>query len=303
MPDGPPWPRELETAVEVATEYLWRKTAGRYGLCWELIRPCPAPVGQQEPRAGLAWPDPNGAPSASQWGTGYSAGFGGSWQRSYGMGGPGEGSGGGWFGTCGCGGPCGCGAQPEIVLPGPIWQDMSRDYPHGRQYTVDLFVDGTRLHDSWFRVLDGGFIVPTGGWFLPTFQDLSRPAIPEPGWGPEWMHGTWGIRYWRGLPVPSGGIQAVTNLACEMWKACGGWGECRLPKGMIDSVEREGISYKLVDPEQDMLANLPMEAGWVASVNPYNIKEQSYVVSPDLPRYHAESRRSRVWNPIGRGWR
>lgn len=214
----------------------------------------------------------------------------------------GYGIGAGWTGTCGCGTGCACGPAPEIQLPGPIWQDLSRDYPHGRQYTVDVFVDGRRVNDSWFRVLDGGYLVPVS-WSFPWSQDLSRPAIPEPGYGPEDLGGTWGIRYWRGLPVPSGGILAVTNLACEIWKACAGWGTCRLPRGLVDSVEREGISYKLVDPENDMLANLPMEAGWVSSVNPYGIREQAYVVSPDLPRYHGESRRSRVWNPIGRGWR
>jgi hypothetical protein len=180
---------------------------------------------------------------------------------------------------------------------------MSRDYPNGRQYTVDVFVDGERIPDHLFRVLDGGYIVPLGGVF-PWTQDLSRPAIPEPGFGPFDLVGTWGIRYWRGLPVPAGGIQAATNLSCEIWKACEGWGsECKLPRGLVDQVEREGITYKLVDPENDMLSNMPAEAGWVASVNPNDLKEQAYVVSPDLPRFHGETRRSRVWNPIGRGWR
>lgn len=299
LSDGPPWPREMERAVEIATEYLWRQTAGRYGLCWEMIRPCPAPGPEVAPRGGLAWPDPHGtAPTPSRWGAAGGIGpFGG---HGPGVRGTPYGDD-GWYGLCGCGGSCGCGPR-EMQLPGPVWQDLSRDYPHGRQYTLDVFVDGERVEDHWFRVLDNGYIVPVS-WMWPRYQDLSRPAIPEPGYGPLNLVGTWGIRYWRGLPVPAAGINAVTTLACEIWKACSGWGaDCKLPQG-VQSVQREGIQYTLVDPNQDLLVNMPDISAWVASVNPNNLKEQAYVISPDLPRYHGESRRSRLWNPPGRGWR
>jgi hypothetical protein len=43
----PGWPEDPEEwddqhvlAVEIATDILWRLTAGRFGLCPELIRPC-----------------------------------------------------------------------------------------------------------------------------------------------------------------------------------------------------------------------------------------------------------------------
>lgn len=299
--NGPPWPRELERAVEIATEYLWRKTAGRFGLCWEMIRPCPAPGPEHAPRGGIAWPDPNGtAPGAASWGTG--GGLGPFPSSAWSPAASGTRSGGGWYGTCGCAGGCGCGPSDEIQLPGPVWQDLSRDYPNGRGYTIDVFIDGARVHDSRFRVFDGGYIVPVGMDF-PWSQDLTRPAIPEPGFSPHQLEGTWGIRYWRGLPIPAAGIHAVSNLACEIWKACAGvGGECKLPRGVKD-VDREGISYTLVDPESDLLVNMPDVSAWVKSVNPYGIKEQSYVLSPDLPRYHGESRRSGLWGPVGRGWR
>lgn len=189
-----------------------------------------------------------------------------------------------------------------MQLPGPVWQDLSRDYPHGRAYTVDLFLDGVRMPDESFRILDGGFIVPVGGWDWPHYQDLSRPAIPEPEADPYDLVGTWGIRYWRGLPIPAAGVYAVSALSCELWKACGGFGECKLPRGVQD-IQREGISYTLMDQNSDVLANMPEINGWVQTVNPYNIKEQSYVVSPDLGRWKGESRYAPLWpRPGGGRW-
>lgn len=305
VPDQPPWPAELERCVEIATEYLWRRTAGAFGLCWELVRPCPAPGPEAAPRGGVAWPDPHGsAPPSAGWDIGgglgpfqpSSAGRGpNTSSSSWGAGGPG-----GWSGLCGCGGGCNCGPAPELQLPGPVWQDLSRDYPHGRNYTVDVFMDGVRLDDQWFRVLDGGHVVSVG-WQWPWTQDLSRPAIPEPESSPRDLTGTWGIRYWRGRPIPAAGVYAVTVLACELWKACSGDNTCKLPRGVQD-VQREGVSYTLVDQSSDLLGNLPEVNAWVQTVNPHGIKEQSYVVSPDLSRWQGESRLAGLWPPRGRGW-
>lgn len=303
IPDSPPWPVELERAVEIATEYLWRKTAGRYGLCWELVRPCPAPGPEAAPRGGVAWPDPHGsAPPSSGWATGGGLG---PFPPSATEGDPGTRSELGrdnyWSGLCGCGGGCGCGPKPEMQLPGPVWQDLSRDYPHGRQYTVDVFFDGVRVPDEAIRVLDNGYLVLVGSRW-PWYQDLSRPAIPEPETSPVSLTGTWGIRYWRGLPIPTAGIWAVTNLACELYKSCTDDSSCQLPRGVTD-IEREGVSYTLVDQQSDLLANLPQVKAWVETVNPRGVKEQSYVVSPDLPYWQGESRLNRLWPRTGRGFR
>lgn len=301
LSDGPPWPEDLERCIEIATEYLWRKTAGRYGLCWELVRPCPAPGPEAAPRGGVAWPDPHGSAPASR---GWSVGGGlGPFHHSAVGRGPSttnEEPGGGWFGLCGCGGSCNCGPAPELQLPGPVWQDLSRDYPHGRSYTIDVFMDGHRVPDELFRVLDGGHIVSVG-WAWPWTQDLSRPAIPEPETTPADLDGTWGIRYWRGLPVPAAGVLAISTLACELWKSCTGDDTCRLPRG-VQSINREGVSYTLVDQDPNLLANLPNVQGWVDSVNPKHLTEQAYVWSPDLPRWQGESRLAPVWPPRGRGW-
>lgn len=301
--DGPPWPAAFERAVEIATEYLWRATAGRYGLCWEMVRPCPVPGPEQAPRGGVAWPDPHGtAPPSGGWGVG--GGLGPVPPYSMAGGEPGASSfgvGGGWSGLCGCSGGCGCGPAAELQLPGPVWQDLSRDYPHGRVYTTDVFIDGVRLPDEAFRVLDGGYLVPVGGAW-PRWQDLARPAIPEPETTPAMLAGTWGVRYWRGYPVSAAGMLAVTQLSCELYKSCTGDSSCKLPRGVTD-IEREGVSYTLVDQQSDLLANMPDVQAWVNSVNPAGIKEQAFVVSPDLPRFHSESRLSPVWPRPGRGYR
>lgn len=311
LPDGPPWPEQFARCVETATEYLWRRTAGLYGVCWEQIRPCPAPPHEIAPRGGVSWPDPNGtAPPASSWGPGsgqapvahwryWPGDSGGDFWENYGY---------GWYGTCGCGnsiGSCGCPPAAEIRLPGPVWQDLSPGCPHGDLYRVEVWINGWRQPFANYRLLDDGHLVSTcHPW--PVWQDLTRPLQPhlEPlacqdECPPEVVEnqcaGTWGIRYWRGNPVPTGGVDAVTELACELWRMCQG-NECRLPRG-VQNIMREGVSYTLIDQSEDWLAYLPHINAWINTVNPAGLKEQPYVVSIDMPRRRSESRLRPLWGP------
>jgi hypothetical protein len=91
LPTG--WPADhtqmspdQQAAHDAATELLWRLTAGRYGECSELVRPCRMDCGNPPPAF-----DRLGGRRITI--------------------------------TCGCAGPCGCGGQVyEVSLPGPVIQ-------------------------------------------------------------------------------------------------------------------------------------------------------------------------------------
>lgn len=295
------WDANKIHAVEVATEILWRKTAGKYGLCQETVRPCRQPCAEPAPRGGVAWPDPNGtAPIPGSWG---GAGHGRFLEVPCG-------------GACGSGGrSCGCGPTSDVVLPGPVyWESPGYTGPPvpededpwgprdplkpGQRYRITVWIDGVEQHGNYW-LHNGNTLVRTDGGQWPVCQDLTKPPAQD-----RWIEidsdgneiscisnhdtsNTFAIQYWRGIPVPPGGRRAVSILACELYKACIGDDSCRLPRGVTE-IQREGISYTLMDQQQDMLANLPDVSGWVASVNPRQMYERSTVWSPDMPRMRSD---------------
>ncbi|WP_220480897.1 hypothetical protein, partial [Halosaccharopolyspora lacisalsi] len=86
---------------------------------------------------------------------------------------------------------------------------------------------------------------------------------------------------------------AVSILACELWKACQDDPSCRLPRG-VQSVTREGVQYTMLEQQSGLLDYLPDVNGWVRTVNPHHRRQQSRVVSPDMPSYRS------TWTTGGR---
>lgn len=139
------WTPQHVLAVEIATDLLWRRTAGRYGLCPELIRPCRR----------SCTPDRHGTDSLFD---------------------PTRGALGTWFSFgCGCASPdCGCAPLCSLRLPGPVNSvvevRIDGDVIPADQYTVNRragYADLVRV---------GGL---TGACW-PTCQDLEKPPT-EPG--------------------------------------------------------------------------------------------------------------------------
>lgn len=139
-------PRHL-LAVEIATAMLWRLTAGRYGLCVEVIRPCRESCADGDPGlltavygTGLMRPHVNG----------------GKWLQ---------------FG-CGCASdPCACGPLESIALPGPVKE------------VLEVRIDGVPLGMGAWRLRRFGArarLVRTDGGVWPKCQDLTRADF-EPG--------------------------------------------------------------------------------------------------------------------------
>jgi hypothetical protein len=185
-----------------------------------------------------------------------------------------------------CGGAdvgwCGCPYTPEIKLPGPVFRD-----PPGvsaPKYPIEVWIDGAALPATEYRLVEPDRLLRVGcaGW--PGCQHLDRPLEPVDG-QPDSALGTFGIRYWRGRPVPPGGRRAVALLACELWRACTGDAACRIP-ARVELVEREGVTYRIID-KQEFLSKgrigITEIDTWLASVNPRARRGPPAVFSVDDP--------------------
>jgi hypothetical protein len=110
----------------------------------------------------------------------------------------------------------------------------------------------------------------------PTCQDMAAPLTDD---------GTWGVTYRRGAVVPQSGQWAAGLLACELYKACTGEGECALPSN-AQRIARQGVTVELtpvlVKPGE-FATGIPEVDLWLNSVNPYRAKLPSAVFSPDRP--------------------
>lgn len=245
--DPAAWTPQHILAVEIATDMLWRRTAGRYGLCPELVRPCRR----------ACTPDHHG--------TGFL------FDRSTFLLDPYQDDRGRWlnFG-CGCATlDCSCKPQCTITLPGPV------------NAVVEVRLDGQIVPPDQYvlhRLPTAGELVRVGGpdgpcW--PDCQDLEQPHTAP---------GTFSVLYLRGRAVPAAGMRALGTLACEIHKQCVGASGCRLPE-RVKTVTREGVSYDMFDPGEwldDGLTGLPEVDAWLRSVNPHGLTQPSAVFSLDL---------------------
>lgn len=138
--DPAAWTPEQRTAVEIATDVLWRLTAGRYGLCEEVVRPC---------RKGCDEPSPTLA-------------YGGGLLRPVLDAGT-------WYNRpCGCGGPSGCSCREMCVLelPGPV-HSVTEVKQDGQVVDASGYV----LH----RTATGGRLIRIDGGCWPSCQRMDRP--------------------------------------------------------------------------------------------------------------------------------
>lgn len=274
---------QLRVSVEMATEILWRLTAGRFGLCREIVRPC---------RQDCYDPDRQ-TPSSYR----YRSGRG---MRPDIINGE-------WVNLSGCAcapsgcSSCSCGSGVSTLeLPGPV-HAPHLPAPHGRcswasRYPVRVWIDGEELTPDSFKVQAPNRLLRVDGGSWPGFQDMAASYDEE---------GAFAVEYWRGTPVPVGGRRAVTVLACELYKKCTGASDCALPE-RVQTVTREGISYAFVD-QMEFLSNgrtgLPVVDLWLSTVNPQGQLSRPGVWSPDQFKVKHEAVAPDAGARYRRGWR
>lgn len=246
-PDDPgDWTPQHVMAVEIATDVLWHRTGGRFGLCPELIRPCRRRCYPDRHGTGILWD-----------------------QRTYPL--DPYVNNGRWFNFgCGCSRmDCGCKPPCALRLPGPV------------NAVLEVRIDGALIPaDQYQLVARAGYadLLRTGGmqgpcW--PTCQNLELPET-EPG--------TFSVLYLRGRPVPVAGVRALGVLAAEIYKQCTGASGCRLPE-RVRTVTREGTTYDMFDPGEWLtqgLTGLRDVDTWINTVNPNGLRQPAAVISLDL---------------------
>lgn len=144
------------------------------------------------------------------------------------------------------------GVGTEILFPpsnwcgeGPPWK---LELPWAPIVAVTaVTIDGAVVDPAGYRLDSERFLVrlrdPDTGerTFWPVYQDeTARP-------GDQW---TWSTEFTHGLMPAIGGVRSSVSLAAELAKA---WtpsaaDTCRLPKGIVQSLNRQGVAVALSDP-------------------------------------------------------
>lgn len=254
LPEDPAaWDDDHRNAVATATGLLWAATAGVFGLCRDTVRPC----SPQQPLPPFRYPPARPRPPVIP--------------RAY-------------ADPATCEAWCGCNCEGGLQLPGPVYAP-----PLDTRFAPQVWLDG-ELFTEW-KLLSGDRLLRTDDHGWPRWQDLRRPLRPPDGGELADSAATFGVVYWRGLPVPAGGRRSVAMLADEILKACAGDEACKLPSRLIARIERQGVTYQLVDPrdflDQGRFGITEIDV-WVASVNPHQLKARPQVYSPDAIEWHTE---------------
>lgn len=235
-----------DSATAYATTVLWAATGRRFGLCARTVRPCGKECSGDNGyfNGGWYWSEGSWLPYIWQ----------GEWRNC-------------WCGCAGALGCCGCRVDCQVYLPGPV------------NSIISVFVDGTAVDPSTYRVDNGQWLVRT----VATQSDVNPcwPLFQNFNVGPS-ATGSFVVSYLQGLAVPADLQRAAGELASEYAKACLGQA-CRLPQ-RATSIARQGVTVSLVDV--DTLLNKGLTGLFtvdqvIRTYNPSGLTRPLRIVSPD----------------------
>jgi hypothetical protein len=252
------WSTRHLLAVEIATDLLWRLTAGRYGLCAELIRPCRRSCITDDWYRLDAFTGRYAYPLV----------FGGRWTN---------------FG-CGCKvDSCGCGwTVDELELPGPVSE------------VLEVRIDGEPLSVGKWRPQRMGSrtkLLRTDGHRWPVCQDMALPDT-EPGtWSVTYLRGrkvpAAGVRAVSALADEI--YKQCTGQACRLPNHVKSVSRDGISYQVYDPGDLAMLmSGSRSSSASGLMSTLPMTGlrevdMWVRSVNPHLATQPSAVFSLDLP--------------------
>jgi hypothetical protein len=164
---------------------------------------------------------------------------------------------------CGCGMACSCSSLCRVFLPGPVDE------------VTEVRIDGVALSEDLYRLVDEDglmYLVRTDDTCWPSCQDYKVPCEEA---------GSFCVTYLQGLPISELAIAAVSELTCELVRACIPGCPCRLPDN-VASQTRQGVTITF-DRSQTWLRSLPTVAAFLDVTNPHGLTSAPSVWSPDLP--------------------
>lgn len=169
---------------------------------------------------------------------------------------------------------CGCSGLSEVLLPGyPVIEiaevKIDGDTQPPDEYRLDGYRKLVRLADAFGAAQ---------AW--PSCQRLDLADTEER---------TFSVTYYYGTAPPNIAVGAAAELACELYRACGGddAGECRLPAGTT-KVVRQGITIErpaLVSFLATKQTGLVKVDAFLAAFGSSGQRRRSAIWSPDGPKY------------------
>lgn len=134
-----------------------------------------------------------------------------------------------WYNlTCGsCVGNCSCQYISEAKLPTPVFG------------VTQVKVDGAVLAPATYALRDFRYLMRVDGQRWPRCNNL---ALADD------QVGTWSVTLQVGEPVPTLGMLAVGELACQ-FAAILTKADCKLPKA-VQSLVRQGVTLNFLDPSE-----------------------------------------------------
>jgi hypothetical protein len=235
-----------DSALELATTFLWGATGRRFGVCPVTVRPSQADRGQLLYRSFPVIPGMAGLGDFSSGGPVGPFLFGGRWFNS------------------GCASAC-CGSSScAIVLRGPVASVdevlVADEVIPASAYRVDVTM-GTYL------------LVRVDGQCWPMCQNFTA----DPG-----EPGSFEVTYGHGTAVPASLKIAAALLACEYAKFLTG-GACALPPKMT-RLSRQGVEIEVAPPDpDDGKTGIKLVDDLITSLNPTGRQRPPIALSPDAP--------------------
>lgn len=172
--------------------------------------------------------------------------------------------------------PCGCWPVSRVLLPG---------YPV--REILEVKIDGDVVDPSTY-------VLQNWRWL----QRMRDPAEPDTAlqWPscqamdlPDTADGTFSVTYRYGQDVPVMGQNAAASLACEMYRACAGDGDCAIPANAV-RVTRQGVTIDKGEMlgwiftkrrEQGWSTGLPLVDAFLNATNRFGNTQRPKTWSPD----------------------
>lgn len=173
-----------------------------------------------------------------------------------------------------CGDRCGCDPVSRVHLAGYPVVSISQ-----------VKIDGAIIPASEYRLDEQRYLTRMAdadgnpqAW--PACQRMDLPATET---------GTFQISYTHGEAPTLLGIEAATEFACQLYRACPGTeGECELPAG-VTKVVRQGVTVEVISSLAKMIRSgatgLPLVDSFIAAANPSGLRMRPAVYSPDVAPY------------------
>lgn len=124
-----------------------------------------------------------------------------------------------WTGTrwfCGEATPCGCAGLSRVLLPGfPVIS------------ITEVKIDGVVVAANTYRLDEDRYLTRVRDPAAPNTV-LRWPACQSLDL-PDTAAGTFSIKYRYGIAPPALGVEAVKQLACQIYLQCAGSSDCQLP--------------------------------------------------------------------------